>query len=905
MCWIRQAHLVFGSTTQAVSTVVAVFFLGLAIGSALFGRWSTRIRRPLRAYSWLEIGAGGLALLTPLAFAATSDLYGVAFRAFPDGGAGLLVLRVLLVAVVILPPTVLLGGTLPLFVRHFVARRDGILGGVAGLYSLNTLGATAGCLLAGLVLVPWIGVSGALRVGALAGIASGAVVWLLDLDRGSRVSGAGSARPAKSVSRLVPVLFFLVGAVALANQVLWTRHLSLLVRTTVVTYTLSIGIMLAGIVLGSGLAAVLFRREKRLLLAFGGLQAASGILFLTIASLAPETWGRLGAGIVPIAVLLLPPSVLSGASFPVAIRLVVAEPKLAGAGVGRMTALNTLGGITGSLVAGFLLLPEVGLQASIRIVSAAGIAGAVVAWLWLDRRSPTALRGGLCAMAVLAWLVVPAALPTRVPLDFIARQGEVVDFREGLGSNVAVLRGERGLRLEIDGWWQGEDRKNHQIMAAHLPMILHSSPRDVLLVGAGTGQTARRFLMYPVESLDCVDIEPAVFEVVGEHFDSAWMDDDRTRLILEDGRNWLAHTDREYDLISLELGQIFRPGVASFYTVDFYRVARERLRPGGLVSQFVPLPFLTEDQFRTVLASFREVFSEASLWYNTSELLLLGRPEPLVLEPERLDVLRDPVVHDDLAYAHWGGPAVWLHRPEAFLASFLCGPGGVAAMSGRAMYRDDLPVLEYETVSVTELELRELPTVELISGHLDPIESLLPEASAPLLARAAEIRSRNLGDLAASAYVRRVDGLKGRGDLPGIERVLSRALEHNPENVLALRLMGDVLLQLGRSAESLGLYERALDGDPDDFHARRGLAFALHVSGRIADAIPHYRAARVRRPGDHEVTNALAGALAQTGELAEARALLEELVRERPDFGPARENLERVRDAAGATRAQS
>ena len=150
------------------------------------------------------------------------------------------------------------------------------------------------------------------------------------------------------------------------------------------------------------------------------------------------------------------------------------------------------------------------------------------------------------------------------------------------------------------------------------------SKEYVLVVGAGTGQTPSRFLMYNIDRLDCVDIEPTLFEFIHDHFDSEWMEDERVKLISEDGLNYLNHSDTMYDVIAIEVGQIFRPGIAFFYTADFYHRSRQRLRPGGLLTQLVSLPSLTTDQFRGVIRTFLDAFPQSVLWYNSSDLLLIG-----------------------------------------------------------------------------------------------------------------------------------------------------------------------------------------------------------------------------------------------------------------------------------------
>jgi spermidine synthase len=911
VCWIRKASLIFGSTTYALSTVLAVFFIGLALGSWFFGRLSPRLKRPLRIYAILEIGAAVFALASPWLFAQVNELYGHVYRTYSGDLGPLFFVRFALVALVLLPPTFLLGGTFPLFARQFVVSKTRISTPVGLLYAVNTSGAALGCALAGFRLIPTIGVQGTLWVGAALSFVAGVVVAALRLpapvDPANEPRSKESARQTLLVfeSRddarvMISVLFFATGFVALASQILWARYLALLVRTTVLTYTLTLTVVLVGIVLGSALAAPLFDRAMRWRsLAFGGLQVLTGLCLLAVMLLPPATWKSFDQGLAAYFILLLPPAILSGASFPLAVRMVVNDPAFAGAGVGKMTAINTLGGVSGSLAFGFWGLPELGLQPSLVLASGVAVASGIAAW-WFLRGGRRTLVAALSMGAIAIWLALPRILPTRIPGDFLGERGSVVDFKEGLAANVAVVQAEESLRLEIDRWWQGDERKGHQIMAAHIPMILHAAPHDVLVVGAGVGQTARRFLMYEIGHLDCVDLEPAVFEIVREHFESSWVDDPRTRLIREDGRNYLSHTEQRYDVISLEAGQIFRPGVAAFYTADFYSRAAQKLNPGGLLAQFVPLPFLTEEQFRGIVRTFRETFPEAVLWYNTSELLLLGsRDVPIEIQHARLTMLETPPLSEDLQYSYWDGPAYWLRRPEVFLAGFLLGPRGLAALASKApVYRDDVPILEYATVDAVESEMRELPTVEMLRRHLDPIATVI-EAGGPagLTAQAERIRQANVGDLVAAAHIRSVGALRQRGDLPGMRRALAEALKHNSSNLEAQRLMGDVHVQLGRAGDAVAHYMEALRIDESDALSHRGLAIALHLTGRPQDAIPHYRAAFHARPSDFEIMNGLGGALAQTGALEEAAGVLEEALRLQPDFAQAKKNLERVRQA--------
>ncbi|MGH7724232.1 MAG: fused MFS/spermidine synthase, partial [Candidatus Eiseniibacteriota bacterium] len=709
-----------------------------------------------------------------------------------------------------------------------------------------------------------------------------------------------------SVFRTVALLLFATGFVALGEEVLWTRFLAPIVGGTVRTYTLTLTLVLVGIVLGSALATRLADRARARVFVLGLLQVASALLVWFLLFLPPAWWRSLGGELPTAALLLLPPAVLPGASFPLAVRMVVTTPAWAGLGLGTMLAINTLGGIAGALVIGFFVLPGFGLEAGARLCTGLSLAAGILAWIGLERSAGPAPRPAprpvprliLAAAAIAVWLAIPGLTGTRVPADFLADRSLLVAMREGVESNVAVVRRSAGgIALEIDRWWQGQDRKTHQVIAAHLPMLVHPRPRTVLLVGVGAGQTPERFAMYDIERLDCADIEPRVFDVVRAHFPSAWMNDRRVTLLPVDGRNHLVHTDARYDVISLEVGQLFRPGAAGFYTLDFYRRARARLAPGGILSQFVPLPFLSADELRGVVATFLDAFPGATLWYNTSELLLIGPESGSVrLGRERItEVLADSAIARDLEFSPWGGSDAWFSRPEVEAGAFLCGPQGLAALSrGGTIYRDDPSRLEYEVARPKEDDRREIATLPLVRAHLDPIESVAPWIPPDLASAAAAVREENLREVIAAAYLRSVDPARDRNDLVRVEALVRQALAAQPRNAMANRILGDALLLQGRTGDAEKAYRQALAISEGDARAHAGLALLALTTGRLPEATSHYRVALALEE-NADWRNNLGSALAQTGDVAGALAEFERAVELRPDFVDARRNADQAR----------
>jgi spermidine synthase len=456
-------------------------------------------------------------------------------------------------------------------------------------------------------------------------------------------------------------------------------------------------------------------------------------------------------------------------------------------------------------------------------MSALGLVTGFVAWALLDCGGSRLRRRAVAVGACAIWLGLPVALGTRIPADFLAHGGELIAYREGLNSNLAVLGNGSNRTLEIDLLWQGTDANTHQAVVADHLLLLHPNPRRVLVVGVGAGKMPERALSYDVDELDCVDIEPAVFDVIRDHFDARWMTDPRVDLIRADGRNFLVHTPKRYDAIAIEVGQISRPGIAFFYTAEFYRSVRTKLTPGGLLTQFVPLAWLTPEQFRSVVATFIDSFPQASLWYNTWELILIGvNGEETNLDASRLEWLTgNPEIRRQLRYAHWGGRKYNLNRPEVFLASFLSGPKGLAAMAGETLIHDDRPILDHAVFnsSITNV-------VDLIRENLQPVDRWLDLAAVdpspdPDVIEA--IREKNLDDLLAFASIRRANAIRFKATGEQRFQLLAEAVQHNPESFQAQRRYGDALMQLQRLDEARSAYRAALRIKPGSAHVRNAL----------------------------------------------------------------------------------
>lgn len=794
--WIRQASFVFGSSTLAMSTVLAVFFLGLGLGSWLFGRIGSAAKQPLLWCAGIELLLAVNGLCTPALFAWADNLYGISYRYFDTYSALLLLIRASLVGLLLLSPALLMGGTLPLFCRQIIRDPARLSAKLSFIYGVNTVGAAVGCTVSGFLLLPAFGLAASLQVAAGLNVLTGLGFWQLS----NKVEPSAPITPSQPLESsynrrlllLAGWLFFMIGAAALANELIWARFLSNFIRNSVYTYTITLAVVLIGTAAGSLLLGPYFDRSKNpkaLLISFGVLQALSATLLLLLTHLPASVWQGLQPwGLLPFILLMLPSTFIAGASFPLLNKIVTQQTELASKQIGMMTAVNIAGCIVGSVLTGFWLLPHIGLDAGIFISSAWMLAAAWLAIMFASSKNTPAFKalasiyGGLSV-----WLLMLLWSPVRIPDDYLDPDDELVSITEGYNSNLAVVLRDKVKTLLIDRLWQGVETSNYQVMVAHIPMLHYPDAKNVLVIGLGAGNTARRFLRYDIKQLDIVDIEPRLFDFTRRHFPSRWMNDQRVHMIAEDGRNYVKHTGRNYDFISVEIGQLDRPGVSVFYTKEFYQQAAAKLNADGMICQFVPLSFLRPAEFASVLKTFLAAFPNAQLWYNTDELLLIGfKGDIRQLSPEGFGkVTEEPSIGADFDLNYWGGDSYNLNSFPVFLGSFLASGAELNALANIAPathYTDDKLQLSYSVSDFQHTDQRASALVPFIQQHLTPITAAVTTNTAPGidLQTATQVRDSNLADIIAT------DILGASTAHDSVESRIQRAqqaLQINPKNI--------------------------------------------------------------------------------------------------------------------------
>jgi len=736
--WIKQLTLIVGVDVYAVTTGVSAFFAGLGLGGLLLGRWVDRVQRPLRFYAALEIGVALVGVLITLALAHSARLFAILEAQSPVLAWGLVFLMVGV-------GPFLMGGTLPAVVRslRLAADRIGAVGG--WMYGANTAGAILGALLSSFWLIPVFGIQGSALAAAGIGVSAAAgAIWLDRHNRGyDRVEPPANPAPSARSTSVAILFYAIAGGLALGYEVVWSQSIVQFMSTRSFAFSVVLATYLAGLAIGAALFARRADRVRDPWGVFGLLIAAAGLVaLLEITFLGPWLPALQSAGaraamalsdsrlvamcarfsIAALYVVFIP-TLLLGAAFPTALRLIVDSGHV-GRDVGKVVALNTFGGIIGTAITGFVLVPRFGLVDTLAILAVIAAFLGLLAAMRGPSGSSVARRGTVL-IAILA-----AGVAWWTPSDRLAdlladmRGGTAVFYEEGRGGTVAVLEQSAGSkrfrRLYIQGVSNTGDTLpslRYMRLQALLPLIIHSGePRSALVIGLGTGITSGALLRFPgLEQRVVAELLPEVLraaEMFQGNFDAAT--DPRLEIRLRDGRRELLSNEQRYDLITLEPPPPSAAGVTNLYSTDFYELARARLQPGGLVAQWLPLPTQNDEDTRSLVRSFLDVYPHACLWTTElHEMLLVGSLEPVVLDvPLVIERFDSPEVTSALR-------EVGIASPAALLATWITDRAGLVAYAGDALpVTDNRPRIEYaDWVRPDELQ-RVLP--RLIEQRTDP-----------------------------------------------------------------------------------------------------------------------------------------------------------------------------------------
>lgn len=655
--WMRNFSLVFGSTTRAASAVLAAFFFGMAIGNRLGGRWAKDRNGALLRYGLAEFAIAVGALIALAWLKLYQAYYPELYQSKLAAGGGLTAIQLLLAFIAMAPPCVAMGATLPLISRTIVTRASHLGRRVSGIYALNTLGATAGVLLSGFILPVWIGTRGAVYLAALINLTVG--VWALILwHKASRRKddSAGSSETAPASPNVVPqedanadrtdpwiiVVAAASGFGTLAMEVLYTRLLVNANDSSVYSFALVLATFLVSLAIGSAVVSAVVDRLRNpwKLIAWTAAPAAVAILLsptifrIVLMDIQIRRIGHSGYFIwlIIFSMLVMGPSVIfMGMTLPAAWKIATRAVGDVGRGVGRLTSVNTLAAVVGSMTAGFILIPTIGTGAGFAVIAA------IYGWV-------TIIAAFRAARGAVPWL---ASVTIVAGLTFLFVQGywqvrpiyeeedqEVVCYNEGESGTVAIIRTPEGvLDLTLNSRYvMASDAPVAVLLQkaqGRLGLLLHGNPKSVAFIGVATGIGISSVTEFPsIQRVVAMELIPGVMRVVNV-FDSAndrILDDPRVEIILADGRNHLYGTLERFDVIVGDLFVPWHAGTAYLYTREHFQNVRNRLNEGGFFVQWLQMNQVSMQEMRIITATFTDVFEESQLWLSQQPgaSLLLG-----------------------------------------------------------------------------------------------------------------------------------------------------------------------------------------------------------------------------------------------------------------------------------------
>lgn len=743
--WTKNLSYVFGTSVYAIGTVLACFMAGLAVGSFVLGRRADRSANPVRLFAFVELALGLYALLLIPLFTILPQPYSFFHRIF-EGTPFMNFMLFALSFQVLIIPTSLIGGTFPIMNRIY-SRIDTIGRDVGNVYSVDTVFAGAGALIAGFILLPVLGISMTTGFAAAINIFAGFYLYKISSNHNTEPAAEnGNKTDIKMLingldrtDKVVFLCFFLSGFAALASEVVWIRALSLTLGTSIFALSMITASVLIGLSLGSFVISRHIHRIKHLLTAFAFIElgiGASGVLlllmmenldipYLVLYHSSGSFYPFTAALFIIIFLILLIPTTLMGATMPVVGKIITRNSRFIGTDIGAVFTANTVGGILGTFFASFFFIPGFGMTGTGAFIAGLYI---VVALMIFAHSEKAAKRKFYSLIAVSVILCIYLSSTTINPLSAgvyyhgtqlkdieswkkMKSETEVLHFEEGLYGLVSVVRQGEYVALRIDGKSESSNvpvELVSEYQLAYIPMFAHNSPKDVMLIGLGGGFTLDAINNFEeVNSIDLVEINPHLLNVADKYFseyNDRALSDPRVNVVIDDGRNHLLANDKQYDVIISQPSNIWLSGEGGLFTKEMYEGVKARMKKGGIFGQWLPLYEQDAQDFRIFLATFRSVFPYSTLWIVDYDAVLVGSMEPIEYDYGylRQHITSNPQINQDFKmmsdvlltttkYAQLYQIAVPYRMNDEDIKEF----------SGSVINTDDHPVLEFSAAKNT------------------------------------------------------------------------------------------------------------------------------------------------------------------------------------------------------------
>lgn len=930
--WTRILNLIFGHTTFAVSTILSAFMGGLAIGSYIIGQWldnqyekhkqSQKQLSLIHIYAILEGGIALSALFSLPAFKFIEIIFINIMADFSPPFYIMSLIRFVLCFIVLLIPTTLMGGTLPVISKFLIQNPIDKKSKFALIYAVNTFGAVIGTVATGFFLLPKLGITYTIWIAVIINTVICAFflsIKRVDIKSGLNITGTEeNAKPYSRTltldSRLLITIAFLTGAASMLFQIGWTRTLSLAIGSSVYAFTTILTIFLLGIAVGSFIMRFLPSNKFSIKFNLGGILLLLGISAIAVHPLigelpyfvvrffkivAPSFTSALLLNFLFSFAVVFIPTLFMGMALPQLVHIFTEDIHEFAKGIGIIYSANTIGAICGSFITGFILVPVFGLEITLKIGILIYILTGIFFWVTsaIQQKTPFLLPVSTLLVLLLYWLtflylpkwnkaqlsigpaIRPQSLQGKSKRAFLSQSGQIIYYKDGINSTVTVHRfgthNHELLTVKVNGKPDASTSNENQAeqtdmptqyLLGYLPLFYHPKPENVAVIGLGSGVTAGSAAQVPdVKRIDCIEIEPAMLEASRffDKYNHNALSNPKVNAIINDGRTFLLSAKKKYDVIISEPSNPWIAGIANLFSDDFYKIAVSKLSENGIMCQWLQFYALDPKDFRMILATFFKNFPHGSIWLGKNgDTILLGSRHKLQFNYERVEQLMKniPSIKSDMEN-------IQIFSPFALLSHYIGEKDIFTKLFHTAKINtDNKPLLEFSAPKY----LYERENYQMINYH-----GLFSMKNTwwPVLINTPKDIEDNIDQLYMTALA-----LRSNGEPTRAVQLLELILLKNSNHEKSLLLLAEISYTSNAYNRAKTLLEAALKINKNNPKIHRLLGHIFNSTGEIVPAIIELRKAKALGDTDINLYHTLGNILIKQRKYNEAENLYKEAV---------------------------
>ncbi|WP_085993142.1 fused MFS/spermidine synthase [Oceanobacillus senegalensis] len=768
--WQRYLQLIFGSSVYAISTVLACFMVGFALGSWLIGKWTDKTTSSMKVFIYLEIGIGIFGFLSPFLFSQLMELHTLLFQHLEVSQPTKHIIRIVLSFIIIIFPAILMGGTLPPLVKIYHEKKQQIGKDAANVYAINTLGGVIGAFLTGFFLIHIFGLQKTIFLASLSDIVVAVIAFLL--YKKGLVQNSPMKKTVKNVKKkqksiypkqvisLVLMVYAISGFSSLSFEVYWTKILTLFFRDSIYDFTIVLSGFLTGIVIGSYICGKFIKKMRNPIFIFASLMIVNGLITLLCLFFIHQLpyltnylqsmnalYDKYGDSywIMSIVIkygysflVMLLPTSLFGAIFPIVSQICVKNQQEIGGKIGYIQTLNTLGSTLGSLLSGFVFISFIGIHQSMILTSILIFSIGLALFVYTPWKS-NKLKTYVIAISIIGIILVISIVPAwdklRMSTSFLEPNQEIEKALDlhyyhedafGITSVVEFTPWDQKYLVTNRIYTQNTSDlmglEDHRRLG-HIPLLLMENPNDVLIIGLGAGITTSGVSEHNVDSIDVVEISEGV-KNAAKYFSEENKDilnDANINFIIEDGRNYLSTTQKKYDVIISDIIFPMSSGSSSMFSKEYYDFAKKRLSNNGMMVQWLPIHQMSMEEIKIITRTFQTVYPSTSIWYgmlgdSVPVVGLFGQKEKLQINIRMIEQkFSDPDLIRNLE-------EIGLGNPYFLLENFIMEGHSVNQFTkNQPINTDEYPILEFSNPKLYgDLGRQNLKTFERLREDITP-----------------------------------------------------------------------------------------------------------------------------------------------------------------------------------------